>query len=168
MSRLASALSFDESAFGVDQPSAPSNSGSATEADTRTLWNLARSSPSLSVGTQRETEGEESDATRAAARVARELSGAIPEEVKQQLYEEHGQLVEKSFVEDLLPQESNRLRYLRWQIDRLQDADIGDSLDRLDDLASLHKKIADEVSAFADHAAEIATQHSHPKRRRTR
>lgn len=166
MSKLASAPSVEQSAFGETAPGR-SSSGAATQPLTPgSLWTIPDALYSSSRATK--TPLGEVDAASTVAKVARDLIRSISEETKARFYEEHARLVERQFVESLSHEESVRLRYLRWQIDRLQDADAGDDLDRLDVLIGLHEQISAEVTQFANHATSIGSNRGGraPPRRR--
>lgn len=151
MSNSTSARSLASNEFPVQTDPQLSEAGNQSS-----FWSVAKSRDSLIGNTQLDVT--ESGGAAAAAEAARALARAIPEEVRNRWYAEHAYLVEKQFVGELESNEFNRLRYLRWQIDRFQDADIGDALDNFNALVAMHESIAAEVSKFAEHATKVASQ----------
>jgi len=71
------------------------------------------------------------------------------------MYEEHAALVDKKFSGTLSKRETARLGYVRWQIERLEDADVGDALDELERLADLNESLADEIETFAGSVKDV-------------
>lgn len=88
-----------------------------------------------------------------AREAARELARRLPAEMRKELYAEHGALVDKDFTSGLSARETTRLRYLRWQLARIEDAEIGHQLDRLEALADLQEAIAQKIDSFATDVA---------------
>jgi hypothetical protein len=58
------------------------------------------------------------------------------------------ELFRRSRREALSKKESTELRYLEWQIQRVEDADIGDHLDQLEALASAHERLQETVGSW--------------------
>jgi hypothetical protein len=97
--------------------------------------------------------------------VSRALARNVPQEECDALFAEHGTLVDKLMAEGNHSQkERARLAYVRWQLDRIEDARIGEGLDALEKLTQLHETISAEVASFVDHVKDI----SRPPRRKSR
>jgi hypothetical protein len=65
------------------------------------------------------------------------------ERERQGYFREHGNLINKKFQTGLTKKENLRLKIVRWQIDRIEDALIGENLDKWD-------TIVDNLEYFAD------------------
>lgn len=91
--------------------------------------------------------------------VGRRLAAAIPEEHIAALASERTELVQKEFVDGLSRAEQIRLTRIDWELDRIEDAAIGDQLDFLEHVAATTRRLAEEVQ---DMNARLA----HLKRRR--
>lgn len=64
------------------------------------------------------------------------------------LYAEQRRLALKKVNESLTPAEDRRLKIVRWNIDRIEDAEFGPALDLLDKRANLVDQVATSVQAF--------------------
>lgn len=95
--------------------------------------------------------------------LSRALARRIPDTVVKALMEEHGILAEKLVDHSLSAREKARLTYVRWQLDRIEDARIGEDLDALEELAALHEAISDEVARFVGQVEHVSQA---PRRRR--
>jgi hypothetical protein len=81
----------------------------------------------------------------------RQVTKNIPVKVKKMLVEERNYLVNKKFKEGLTDKEERRLIYIRWQLDRIDDAEYGETLD-------LYESIADQYDIFAHDIKELLIQ----------
>jgi hypothetical protein len=77
-------------------------------------------------------------------------------------------LFEMSLERDLTPGEATRLRYLEWQLDRIEDADIGENLDQLSLLADLQAEFGERVEKWVDDVRKIMPSPSKHKGRAKR
>lgn len=104
-------------------------------------------------------------AAKAAARAGRELASRIPEDERNALIAEHQQLSQKVFRGGLSASEERRLRYVRWSLDRIEDAANGAHLDHLRELAAMQEGIAAKVERFAEQVRGVLSSkskhHSH-------
>jgi hypothetical protein len=78
-------------------------------------------------------------------------------------------LFEKSLEAELTPSDATRLRYLEWQLDRIEDADIGEDLDRLSLLADLQAEFGERVEKWLDDIRKVmptASKHKGRAKRR--
>jgi hypothetical protein len=64
---------------------------------------------------------------------------------KPRLLEEHRQLVAKEFSTDLTRIDQQRLRWIRWQLDRIEDAEFGQQIDRFRALIKSHRDLGDDI-----------------------
>jgi len=67
---------------------------------------------------------------------------------QEEMAEEHRALVLKRHGGGLDRRENARLAFLKWQLDRVDDALAGDHLDRLEGLAAMHGRLANFVDDF--------------------
>lgn len=79
-------------------------------------------------------------------RINREISKKIPIETRNHLKQEHSFLVKKKFTEGISRKEENRLIYIRWQLDRIDDAEFGEGIDRLEFFTENIEGFASDVS----------------------
>lgn len=83
---------------------------------------------------------------------------ASPDE-KLRLLAEQGQLASKRFSDEgLSPAEARRLAYVRWQIDRIEEAEEAASPGPLDRRARLRADVTEQVAAFRAEVDELATR----------
>lgn len=88
---------------------------------------------------------------------SRALARAVSEAEVSELMAEHGTLVDKKFEDGTLSSRDRaRLAYVRWQIDRIEDANIGEQLDLLEHLTELHESISAEVADFANQVRAVS------------
>lgn len=80
--------------------------------------------------------------------INRLITRKISPKVKEDLIEERNFLVRKKFGDGLSNKEERRLIYVRWQLDRFDDAESGEILDYLEDVADEHEKFAKDISTL--------------------
>ncbi|UBF26207.1 hypothetical protein K9N68_32640 [Kovacikia minuta CCNUW1] len=73
---------------------------------------------------------------------------------------ERNKLIDKKFQEGLSKTESNRLKYIRWQLDRIDDALLGEGLDRLELLVQRHEQLAQKLQEFTTQVKQITPKAS--------
>jgi hypothetical protein len=78
-------------------------------------------------------------------RINREISKKIPNKTKDLLKQEHIYLVKRKFNEGISKKEERRLVYIRWQLDRIDDADYGEGIDRFEFFAENLEKFSSDV-----------------------
>lgn len=82
-------------------------------------------------------------------KINRKLSKLIPEDTKEALLEERNVLVRKKFDGNgLTKSEERRLALLRWEIERIEDAEIGPDLDELEKKVEEQEKFAKKMDEF--------------------
>jgi len=108
-------------------------------------------------------------AARAGVASRRELALRASEE-REELIQLHAQLALKEVRGDLTKVELARLRYVRWNLDLLQEAEIGHELDRLEEFAQIGARIAQRMEAFRDELDAVADKSGSrsPKNQRRR
>ena len=79
----------------------------------------------------------------------------ITEEDKKRLIEERNSLIERKFKNGLTIKEVKRLKYVRWQLDRIDDAENGEMLDYLEKIAQDHKEFAEEIHDLLNQLAQM-------------
>jgi hypothetical protein len=78
-------------------------------------------------------------------RMNREASRKISAKAKEAFIEERNALVKKKFKKGLSREEERRLRFVRWQLDRIDDAEAGEHLDRLEKFAEYYEDVTREI-----------------------
>lgn len=101
-------------------------------------------------------EGVSSDTIAATARIAGRLSAAkIPQHEVNQWLRERSLLLDKKLSGSLSAKEARRLQYVRWTLDRIDDARYGIALDKLEEAVRLQEEMAAKIQALTTelHAA---------------
>jgi len=78
----------------------------------------------------------------------RRIAAMTPVAERDALYAEQRRLALKKVNDSLTPAEERRLKIVRWNIDRIEDAEFGPALDLLDKRANMVDKVATSVQAF--------------------
>ncbi|QDZ02110.1 hypothetical protein FQ775_17940 [Nitratireductor mangrovi] len=85
----------------------------------------------------------------ASARAAGRINASkISESERNNLLEERHQLVQKKFETGLSRQEQNRLTYVDWSLDRIEDARHGLHLDAIESKIDMYERLGKELSAL--------------------
>jgi hypothetical protein len=85
----------------------------------------------------------------AASRSAGRLNAsAVREHEHKKLLDERQMLLDKEFSGNISIAERNRLEYVRWSLDRIDDAKFGPELDRLQSLASQYERFQEDMERF--------------------
>lgn len=87
----------------------------------------------------------ENDASRIAHRVN---AGAISDADHKKLLAERQQLLDKELSGSITTQQKNRLAYVRWSLDRVDDARYGDGLDKLENIVRQYERFHDDIEKF--------------------
>ncbi|RLC03418.1 MAG: hypothetical protein DRI57_29135 [Deltaproteobacteria bacterium] len=82
--------------------------------------------------------------------INREVLRKIPPGTREMLIEERQALVRKKFKKGLIRKEENRLRLIDWELDRIDDAELGEELDRLEYFVRLNEQFASELKEMMD------------------
>jgi hypothetical protein len=121
-----------ESSEHVDDPNARLNRALAT----------AISFPKIDVGRKVHAE---------AARLAGRMNAAsISEEEMRTLLKERQLLLDKVFAKTISRKESNRLEYIRWSLDRIEDAKYGLALDDIESHVARYEHLLSELRNFTE------------------
>jgi hypothetical protein len=78
--------------------------------------------------------------------ISRYLSKKIPQDVKERFFDEYNQLARKKFDGGLTQDEERRFDYVKWQVDCIYDAEVGEDLDVLERFTGGIEIFADEIS----------------------
>lgn len=85
------------------------------------------------------------------ARQAGRLNAAsISKEEEASLNKERQNLLDKKFAGTITRSEENRLQYVRWSLDRIDDAREGLALDRLENMISQYENLAADIRALSN------------------
>jgi hypothetical protein len=87
----------------------------------------------------------QSDVSRMANRVN---ARAISEADHKLLLSERQALLDKEFEGSIGPEEKNRLAYVRWSLDRVDDARYGADLDRLEGIVYQYERFQQDIEKF--------------------
>jgi len=82
----------------------------------------------------------------AARRAGRINAAAISDGERQAWLAERKRLFEKKYSSGLTKSEANRLEYVGWSLDRIQDARTGSALDDLEAMVSMYEKFSTDLS----------------------
>jgi hypothetical protein len=81
-----------------------------------------------------------------AAKLAGRLNAArVSEREHRELFDERKQLLLKKFAGDITPRELSRLEYVRWSLDRIEDAKHGYELDELEAQVTKFEQFVSEI-----------------------
>ena len=93
---------------------------------------------------------------------ARMNASAVPDTERTALLAERAALLDKKFANTMTRDESSRLDYVRWSLDRIDDARHGEGLDKLETKIGEIKKLSDELQGLFSKLEGAA----HPPRRK--
>lgn len=82
--------------------------------------------------------------------INRFITRKISPKFKEQLIEERNSLVDRKFNGGLSRKEERRLTYVRWQLDRIDDAEEGHILDYFEKVAEQHENFSKEITNILD------------------
>jgi hypothetical protein len=80
--------------------------------------------------------------------INREVTQKIEPEAKNNLIEERNKLVNKKFKKGLNKNEERHLTFVRWQLDRIDDAESGNTLDLFEKFVDEHERFAGEIESL--------------------
>lgn len=81
---------------------------------------------------------------------SRVIRSKISQEHYKELLDERNALLDKEYETELEKKEQMRLRMLRWEIERIEDAQIGASLDKLEEFAEIQERLSRTVDDFLE------------------
>ncbi len=96
--------------------------------------------------------------------VNREITRKIPPDEREKVLRERNALVGKKFMEGLTPREERRLAYLRWQLDRFDDADTGEALDDMALIAKFFTNFSGELKSLLSQLSKVQHQPGRTRR----
>ena len=105
-------------------------------------------------------------AQQAAKRAARLNAAKATNEERDQLLEERQKLLDKYFAGAITRDESVRLDYVRWSLDRIEDARDGAALDTLENHIAQFEKVAEQLDQVQKRFSNAANQPRSPRPRR--
>jgi hypothetical protein len=85
-----------------------------------------------------------------ARRVGRLSAAAVSRSEEEELHEERQRLLDKKFAGTLTRSEANRLSYVRWSLDRIEDARVGPVLDEIETKLLQYEKLARDIASLKD------------------
>jgi len=92
------------------------------------------------------------------AKLAGRINAAsVSDQEHKELLRERQALLDKKLDGTINRQEENRLAYVRWSLDRIEDAKYGHSLDKIDDAVQMYQRFVDQLHDF-HHQLEGATK----------
>lgn len=98
-----------------------------------------------------------SDATREdAIAFGRAVAGSTPEAVRARLLAEHRELAVKAAKRECTRSERARLGLVRWKLERIQEAELGETLDFWEAFAASYREVEDQLSRFSGQVETIA------------
>ena len=72
----------------------------------------------------------------------------VTEEEREKLFKERQLLLDKKFEGQITQKELNKLEYVRWSLDRIEDARYGSAIDALDDSVSKYENFLSEIQSL--------------------
>lgn len=85
----------------------------------------------------------------AAAKIAGRINAAnISDQELEELLRERKRLLDKKFDETITRKESNRLEYVHWTLDRIEDARSGQALEALEGYAAQYEAFLDDLNVM--------------------
>jgi len=82
--------------------------------------------------------------------VGRMSAAAISPSEEEELHQERQRLLDKKFSVTLTRSEANRLTYLRWTLDRIEDARYGPLLDQIEAKLLQYERLARDIASLRD------------------
>jgi len=93
--------------------------------------------------------------------ISRYLSKRMPQEQKEQIIGEYNNLVDKKYSDGLSLDEERHLKYVKWQVDRIYDAEVGENLDILERFTEGIETFSDEIDRLIKEF-DISKKHREP------
>lgn len=94
-----------------------------------------------------------------ARRAGRINAASVSKEEFNKLLQERQVLLDKKFAGTMTRKESIRLEYVRWSLDRIEDARHGQTLDALDDLVTRYEQLQTDLRNFEQDLSQHKTGH---------
>lgn len=94
-----------------------------------------------------------------AARIASRINArSVPQDEIDQLLRTRNKLLDKKLSGTATRQELNRLEYVRWSLDRIEDAQVGDNIDRIEDFVTKYENFLAQIEMFRADLRKVATK----------
>jgi hypothetical protein len=90
--------------------------------------------------------------------VARLNVSRVTAKERTELLQERQALLRKKMVKPLSPHELNRLAYVRWSLDRIEDAQHGEALDALSSQAARYGQVLKNIRHLQESLQKASTQ----------
>jgi hypothetical protein len=104
-----------------------------------------------------------------AKRAGRLNAKLISPQEREALLRERQELLDKQFSQTMTRRESNRLEYVRWSLDRIEDAEHGESLDALELAISHFEDIKESLSDLKEQLDEsVESERTRQRQRNVR
>jgi hypothetical protein len=132
-----------------DSPSLPTSmAGASVESS-----DIGASTPSAHSSTTLDVEfpdfGSYAESRAETARIAGRIAASyVSEEEHQAFLRERQFLLDKVFTKTITREEENRLEYVRWSLDRIEDAKHGGDLDRIEETINRYEHFLQGLDAF--------------------
>jgi hypothetical protein len=154
---------MSESAFKLD------SSGSINQAERLGLVSVdaprptpgAESGPVVSLDSERPAQSGLAEAARQAGRANASL---VSQEEHQALLDERQQLLDLLFSETISTSQKRRLEFVRWNLDRIEDAQTGKYLDQLELLVNMREGFGRDIDRYVKHLSDAVGSRSPGKR----
>ena len=88
--------------------------------------------------------------------VSSAIASRTSDSERKRLISEFRKLTEKDLMDTLNRSERCQLRLVRWELDRIREAEVGPGLETLKELAQLQRDVARDVSEFVASAKNMA------------
>lgn len=94
-------------------------------------------------------------------------ASAVSDEEHQKLLSERQALLDKLLEGTISRRETIRLEYVRWSLDRIEDAKYGSALDVLTDAVGMYERFVDDLKSFQESVTQQVGA-SRPRKRGTK
>jgi len=93
-----------------------------------------------------------------ATRGGRMLASRVSDAEVEELHREHGRLALQKVQGTITAAEQRRLKMLRWQLDRIEDAQFGAALDVVESLVEAHERLGRRIDANVEALGSVAAK----------
>lgn len=94
------------------------------------------------------------------AKIAGRINAAsVSEDEHLKLLNERQHLLDKKFANTITRQESNRLEYVRWSLDRIEDAKYGSTLDSLEESVTRYEQFLDQLRGLENQLRQASPKY---------
>jgi hypothetical protein len=122
-----------------------------------------RSAPPLLMPSSELSPANRGSAYAITSRLAGRINAASISELEhEELLRERQRLLDKKFNRTMTRKEANRLEYVRWSLDRIEDAQHGAALEALENYVSRYEQFADELRSLERRLRDRLPGRRHP------